>query len=475
MEKTTPHRHRVWRCIGYGALGLAGVAALAAGGGAWWLWGWRVGGLSYHESWSPEHRAELATMDDKICHMVEAEVEFIEQLEKSLQSHLEKQPPANDEDELHPDVGWRLYKRMNPLASLPRGWRFVVSSAAMRDMLAEMRAALKEAAASGRGKVCAMRLEQMSLAHAAIRLGQLGLVRELIQRGESPNTALINPADPTIRETLFQSAILCMPFTIGAPIPSVQERKELMEYMLEHGALVDGGQTDEEVERNGHYSAILCATSAMFGEGDGGELFEWLLEHGLTLTPKMSIIAAILRSEGSLPTMRRLHSKGLLGCWAENPQLRAKMLRTLLLESSYTPEIVEKVRWALEELGANPALPVLRDGEADDKNPPREDTPTINLCLCNFYSLDADELSEEKQARATAVLAILDLLLTHGARPENPEDYIPQNAAAREQYLAILTRHGIELATQTPPAESEEDKELFRDLRKKLNKTLNSL
>ena len=463
-------RRSVWRVIGFGVLGLVGVAALAAGGGAWWLWGWRAGELSYHESWTPEQRAALAAMDAKLRRVVDVELAFLDELEEAVRQRSEAQASAhsNDEDELHEDVGWRLYKHINPLAALPRSWRFVVSSAAMRDMLAEMRTALKEAAASGRGNVCALREVQMSLAHAAIRLGETRLVPGLIQHGESPNTALVVEGADTIRETLFQSAILCTPLSFGSAIPTRQERRELMEYLLEHGALVDGEQSSEAVAKSGHYSMLLAAMSPMyFGDDERGEALELLLEHGLTPAPKdAAFLAQVLRSEGTLPTMRRLHGKGLLGVHATEPRLRAALLHALL-SRGHVPQIAEKVRWALEELGADPTLPVLQeDGDA-----PKEATPTIDLALSDIYRIDREEMSEEAQAEAAEVLAAIDLLLAHGARPEAPERYLPRNAALREQYLALLARHGIHPAHQTP---AERDPEIDK-LRKHFNKLFNNL
>lgn len=506
-------RHRVWKWLGYSALVAFALGAIAAGAGAWWLWGWRAGELTYHPSWTPEQRAELHALDANICHAVEMCLGMYAEWDEMLSHVVEEQTTTEEEEaqyakgeKLRPDVGARLLKRINPLLGLSAKWRYVITTYGMRSLLVEWRSALKQVAAGGHGEATAHRESGMTLAQVASRFGQLELVRGLVLHGADPNNGLIIPDSNNRKETLFQTTLACIPF-FGGAAPPVQERQALLEWMMaEHGALIDGGQ--EDTERIGHDSLLHAMLSAFREEDSSGAMVEWLLEHGLKPNLKdVTYMEMLLHIDHMLPTMRRIHQKGYLGILATDAQSRAKILRSAITNHDCEDgQSVERVRWALDELGADPSFTVLKDeSEADEaakvteddaantcnadapddeedddgetasqvtRNNLRAETPTIELCLLNILCLPKGELSKDYEQQVADDLAILDLLLERGLRATDFSRFTPQQPAVREQYKAILSKHGISLPEQKEP---EEDDEHTRQLMQRVNRTFNNL
>lgn len=402
MSTTAQHprihaSHRVWRWLRYGTLGLAGVAALAAAGGAWWLWGWRVGSLHFHESWSPEQWVELAAFDadllsyvEKQNEMMDAALAAMEEKEKAFEA-AEAAPPFEQFALLIMNT---VLLKQHPEAALPRWLRHLSTAIRERAQLAPHRRALKEAAESGRGDVVS-RLDaawSMPLVHVLCRAGRLGLVQEFVLRGANPNGTHFNipPGESVPQETLFQTAILCEPWVPFATRPPLEQRLELLEFLLAHGA------SPAPHPENGISTTTYAATLAYHArkEGfseDGPRMLEWLLEHGLTPEERNSytaILLSLLRDD--LPTAQRLLEKGFLSsALTHNPS-------------------------AIKQL--------LKD------------------------TTDAAQ-SKKQRKRALQSLHLLDLLLAHGAKLEHPEQYTPTEETLRQEYTKVINKYRLPLPT----------------------------
>ena len=400
----TLFRRRAWRGILKGLLTLVVLLLLAAGGFAWWLWGWRVGGLTFHESWTPEQRADLQAMADRVKKIADDAVNR-----------------KNDE--------------LNNLMGSPSTLQELVE---LRPTLARTYSELKRTAAEGK----APEHDEIAfpMTYLAARVGKPALARELVSRGDDPNNAYFSDS---IRESSFQAAIACMPFELNSknsvPIPV---RQALLEHMLAHGAQ----QSIPQPMGDNH--AITSATYAIISamRGDKGAMAEWLLEHGYKVnTAQDRLLFAIMLSsgEGTLPAVRRIVEKYY-------GELNDLDRYTLLHHSlSLAPDTVEKVRWALEELHADP------NAERPEQN---DDIYLRASAMQTFCSEElsvltilpeegAADLKEQHRQR----LEILDLLLSHGGKMDgNPRAYMPADAALREEYIKIMVKHGISLLSDAP-------------------------
>lgn len=426
-------KKRIRKYLAYSALGAAGLLALTAAGGAWWLWGWRVGSLHFHESWAPEQQERMLALDAEICHSIARKIELDDRSAAEWQEAMGEatSPTARS-------FGRAVRDALGLSAGgLARYRRIIETAAEWRPILASARAALKEAAASGKGTAEVPALH-ISLAQLACGYGQMGLVQDLVRHGAAPNAAYPTSV-PEYPQTLFHTAISCTPlicsnaFWEARPTATAAERQALLGFLLQHGARINELQTDRH--NPALHEGVLCAWA--LGQ-DGGAMLEWLLEHGLRVrTQDIALPAYLLGCNGTLPLFQRLMSKGLL---PTGQQEDARLLHACLLRAavracdSEDPDTVEKVRWALEELHADPnAVPTL-PGEENS-------SPLADDCASYLRFLTADK------PHARQRLAILDLLLAHGAKLEHPERYIPIEETLRQEYMQVINKHNISLST----------------------------
>lgn len=144
-------------------------------------WTWRA--LSYHESWSPEQRADLQELADTVS-------------------------------ELYDDTQHTLHSK------------YMVEAYAM----------LREVARSGRAEAFTP-TTHCSAAYLAAFFGKMDLLRELTLRGADLNLPATLFLDLFMPETPFQAAIYI--YTRSVPIA---QRLEMLEFMLAHGADIQKGQ-----------------------------------------------------------------------------------------------------------------------------------------------------------------------------------------------------------------------------------------
>lgn len=256
----------------------------------------------YHESWSPERRADIERLQE-IIHKAQ------------------NMPAPQEQTEAHKT---RL---------TPQNWQEI------HDMLSQV-------AASGRGDVYTA--DGLSAAHFAAHQSMPELLRELVLRGASPNAA--HPSESGGPESVFQAAICCAPI-IPADTDedrlSQPERLELLGWLLEHGA---------DINRNSARSLMLAYMADVMDEKENeedsipGATMEWLLDHGLSPQQKNEHepMFNIIQIRGSLPCVQRFMKKGYLDL--HNPQV----INALLSRAAAFPEddSAQKVRWLLA-LGAD--------------------------------------------------------------------------------------------------------------------------
>lgn len=312
------------------------LGVLAAGVFAWWCWGWRVGGLSFHESWSPEQCADLQGMCDENKGFAASVLDMIYAFESSVErlENPDAEPKA-------PGV-------------CARAWRYVVTSAEVRSLCVETDDMLHRAAATGRADIY-HEDDGFSVALHAVRCGKVQLVKELVRRGADPNASIQCAPGCEQRESLLQSAIACASFLPSVEeLPPLAERLELLGWLLEHGA--DMGACAVQGEND---VTLVIATLAAMRENDKlpaearGVLLEWLIEHGLQVdSRRYAEILGTYFSYCSEVVVRRVAAK--LRLHELEDTYKALILRAML--RLHSCDMQEDTLWAFEVLGADPNL-----------------------------------------------------------------------------------------------------------------------
>lgn len=417
-EKTASRCRRVWRWVLRGALALVLLLLLAAGGFAWWLWGWRVGGLTFHESWLPEQRAEMLSLADDLRSLPR---DF---LHSDLISTLDR---MRGYGERNADGTWTWH----PITRSQ--WEKWLTAAEVGKLFAApILGSLQQVAAEGQCRADARAAGLV--AQAACRTLHPALAKELIRRGADVNAAF-NLSElsglPEKAESCFQSAIAGKAYFSDARLP-LAERFELLKLMLEHGADVSYNKASSLL------SAYISAASET--EPDHGAMLEWLLDHGLSIENADDLENAFLTlsCEGTLPAFKRMVQKGHIPL---TPEFKSRLLNRIAI--SPTPDSEQKALWALEELGADPNYILTRTIEDEDEegNPIETRVPDVSLVENVARYLPAYESDAERQA---AALRLLDILLAHGAKlPENAADLAPAEPSLRRRYMEVLMKHGI--------------------------------
>ena len=338
---TDAARRCYWRWVWRGLLVMVALLAVAAGVFAWWLWGWRVGGPTFHESWTPEQRADLQELFDTNRRVVADSLADVEMWEEAF-AKLEGSE-----------------SKTNAFAAPVRAWRYVEMSYAVRPFCVNINDILRRVAESGRADIYC-KDNGYSAAHLATHCGKTELMKELVRRGNNPNQAcLVQPDDDPDNaryETPFQSAIACLPLTrAGRPQKgsSLAERLELLEWLLEHGADIN-----ERAQQGTMNMTLLTVVVAAIKENEKlpaeeqGTLLVWLLDHGLQLDIRRDIsLLEIYFENTGIEGIRRVAEK--LHFNELEPEYKTRILMSLLKCSMVTED---KVLWAVDELGADPNL-----------------------------------------------------------------------------------------------------------------------
>lgn len=300
-----------------------------------------------------------------------------------------------------------------------------------RDLLAAWRADLKKVAKSGSGEACnpAPGRLGITLAQVACLCHRFELVKELVRRGADPNQGIPHT------ETLFQTAIICQPWPhVEKEYPPVEERLELLDFLLEHGANVNG---DSEQESN--QTLILAYMSACMDSAeqpDAGLMLEYLLDNGLTLRNEVDIqiIASMLRAKNTLPALHRIiFEKKTLN--ADDHTLHFYALLAAL--GCPEPDALRKLSWVLDVLGVDPNI-------VDD---PSATPPRAAYTSALFELRTATALEDEEENRIIDnSLTALDMMLARGLQltPQTAQSYLPRDPIIRERYLEILSRYGVQ-------------------------------
>ncbi len=263
-ENTTPSPRRRWWRIAAWIMGSAfALLLLVPAGAACWLWSWQWNsGLSFHESWTTEEKAALADFD------------FY--LRNQLGRDLEKLMNASAEgiDALNAEM---------PIGELPTPPTGLAARLAadlvLRLQVAPIASALEEVAESGKGDpavpVSTLTGEtNITPAILAAQTAHLPALRALIAHGANPNTIMTcssGKGKPVELETPI-TPLLSGNFINGQSL-SWEKRREMLDFMLQHGADLNGTQ---KIISTSLTVALLMHLDA--------SPWQWALDHGKSVS-----------------------------------------------------------------------------------------------------------------------------------------------------------------------------------------------
>lgn len=319
--------------------------------------------MRFHESWSPEQRALLL------------------ELARAMEEY-----PARAAARLG---GVRLER-----AACIAGAHLAASCASLHQLAAEGRAPQPES--------------PMPPVVWAMGLGKLAAAGEIVRRGSSP--AALLPPD-VAQGTVFTYAIACCPL-LGDECPPWDERRELLELMLRHGA-----------DPTAHAQIALRMAGVPFTYADcppEDDATGWLLDHGLTATPDDIAEHArrLVTLAGTLPAIQGLVSRGRLSL---DSHTLASLLNTAV--GCGVPDAPEKTLFFL-----------------------RSSATPQHLCrdaLENWRAVwpryaDSPSLTPEQTAEGFKLLQVLEYLLAAGGELPHPELSLPRHADLRARFCALV-------------------------------------
>ncbi len=395
-------------CWGLGAtLGLVAVVAL---GGYCWLYSWSWGGApAPHTSFTAEEAAMLQAFDAHIAK--EAPVLQYEYLEHEILTNRAAGAFLEDGEQ---EAGTPLLS-WSEMLILPH-----MAANVSRYLLAPLRQSLHQIIESGSAEGA-----ELHLAVLALQKKDVPLVRLLVEKG-APLKA--NKEGHTI---CLLVQIICASDLQGIFLP-IAERLALMDWLVARGADTTA-VTEEEV--------LLLSEASIRGSDDAtGAILEWFLRRGYELD-KNRAVAIMLQYAGTLPTYQKLIADNLL---PEPPQelpgAEGSRSPLLVVAGAHEPA-PDTLRWLLS-LGHSPnALP------GNDKS---SQSP-LHACMAGMQYLSMGQ-GEAADARLRRKLEALDILLQHGALPdEQTRDLLPINADLEREVVDLFRKHGHHITAGENP------------------------
>lgn len=415
---------RVLAWVGGSLLALL-LAAVAVG--AYWLYGWKLGSLSFHESWTPQERQVLTEFDDYLC------------------------SPARRDDCL--GVFDSMGAAFGPAVSMD-GWQAgLAADFGLKCLCGKTRDLLKEVASSGNADARSLET-QTNLVPLALAVDSLDAARLLVVKGADPNCTLdianLVPEAQQMKHTKEGAFDILVAHNNTFKQPYThQERKDFLAFLLEHGATWDKAACMPELSWQ-----ILFISGEP--EEEKADLFIWALEHGYKVNWKNKDTYSFI----SIMASRR-HLVRMLEALERTGQLQGPMLITplqaLCSESFPEQQVPEAMEWLLAR-GTDPNG--LADKDATDAvfallgedgpSPRRYDKPSKRpLCLLMdslgsraYYDVDEDE-----EAVRAVLLKELEILLRHGAKADAPLEPGSRLLQSIPRVKELLDQYGVEYRT----------------------------
>ena len=250
---TPKQRRRWWRIAAWVMSSLFTLLVLTLAGAAWWLWGWKWNSnLNFHESWSSEERAALTDFNAYMRNQFSSEMEQVMNGTAATVEKLNEEMPIGE------------------FPAPPSGLAAKVASEIMlRLQVAPIAAALQEVAKSGKGEPAKKTDGVATPAIFAAQTAHLSALKALIAHGADPNTIQTTDNEgKRIEAETPLTPLLSGAFINGRTLPW-EERREELEYMLQHGANL-----------NGTKNIISASLTVALMMHDDTQPWQWAMERG---------------------------------------------------------------------------------------------------------------------------------------------------------------------------------------------------
>ncbi len=391
-----PSFSRLCRVFAWSCAALLLLAAVAGAGGAWWLFGWRMGDAGVSECRDPELQAVLRGMDEQLCSAeTEAQVRtYVATLllfHESLGRHCGTFEWRDGES--RPTWGTRLEHAYHRHVEYPFLKRFLPPYA-MKKMGQPRREVICRAAEEGRADVA--NDEGFTLLMAALDMHRSDWACYLLEHGCDPNQVFRRTEGPVAEMTALS-------FLLLNSEASPAERIADLTLLCQHGA-----DWEKCPQRDYLWHLALLYINEM-QEKDPAQ-GEELLRTGLALGYRPDLHGeyghSLLYSIGKMPHAVEL-AEQLQGLGCLKTDLNAPVGDSLPLISAVRSGNPDFVAWMLKQ-GADPNTRI--PDEEDEEGAWRNSPGTALECV--EHELQRDSMSDED---AEKMRRIRELLRSHGA------------------------------------------------------------
>lgn len=396
MNKTAKSKRRWVKVLVWGLTGLLAVGAAAGAGGAWWLFGWRLGDAGVSECRDSELQQVLRGMDE---HLVSEEMEATvrRRVDELLPFYLLDGGVLEIFDgELKPTWGTRVRRAWRHHVEYPFLKR-TLPLYAMKVAGQFRRELIRRAAEAGRADVA--NEEGYTLLMAALDMHRSEAVHYLLEHGCDPNHVYRQTEGPVTEVTALSFTLL----STSSPAARIAD----MRLLCQHGA-----DWEKCPHRDLLWHQVLLFINEL-QEKDPAQ-GEELLRAGLALGYRPDLYGeygnSLLYSIGKMPHAVELAEQlQELGCLKAD--LNAPMGDSLPLLAAVSSGNPDFVAWMLEQ-GADPnaRIPDEEEEDAEEEEAFGQHEPRTAM-ECVQHEPERDNLSDEVMEKR---LRIRDLLLRHG-------------------------------------------------------------
>lgn len=396
-ETETAKPKRRWvKVLAWALSGLLAVSAVAGAGGAWWLFGWRMGDAGISECRDPELQQVLRGMDEYLC-TGEMEAQVRKRVEELLPFYLLDGGVLEvlDGEWGGPTWGTRVRRAWRRHVEYPF-LKHALPHYAMKEAGQFHRELIRRAAETSRPDVA--NDEGYTLLMAALNLHRSEAVRYLLEHGCDPNQVFRQTEEPLTEVTALSFTLL------GKTSPA--ERIADMRLLCQHGA-----DWEKCPHRDLLWHQVLLFINEL-QEKDPAQ-GEELLRAGLSLGYRPDLYGeyglSLLYSIGKMPHAVELAVE-LQGLGCLKTDLNAPLGYSLPLVAAIRSGNPDFVAWLLEQ-GADPNACIPAEEDEEDEEDVWQNRPrTADECVQR--ELERDSLSNEEMEK---MLHIRELLLRHGA------------------------------------------------------------
>ena len=394
--------------------------------------------LTFHESWSAEHRTMLTRLHNLVkkdvynsmLEMAVALDDFEDTLEDALNEKMTGEKPR---------------PKKKKKSGVDLSTRLVIKAS-----LRPIEQLIKDTATSGKGDLYTK--EGVTVAQLAVRLNMPELAKEMVRRGLSPTAAQttvelnsrkgVESMGYIFKEDLLTTIIINDPLIPGAHELSQQEAIALLQWFIDQGT---------DIRKSDAYSVSLSCMLNIINQQEAG-MAEFVIRQYGAILPELQVsVATFLLTEApdSLDTFLQLYNEGYFQM--EHLQQKTSLLTQVLgREALNKPEIIR----ALLKLGFDPNYLATQPSPEDFDSEEEYDE-----AMYGYDTLTPLENLLYNSVEQTDLLACTEILLKAGATCAIDPTCIAPESPLKDKLLSLLKQYNIPLVEETDEEDEEEDVE----------------